>query len=259
MKAIVRNKIKKTISPILIILVVLNLVIPVLPAENQAQTQNNLQTSSGEDNFSTNSENAGDCNSIETDDEQDLQGYSNDNGYPQDTENIQLLPGDILLLEYRLPYPGSYIYYWEHTQMYDKDGYIWEASHDGVERELLSTRFWDDPDTDNRAVVRLKNRDDVNINQVLLFCEEHDDCKFDFWSRLIARKQADGQKYYCSEIVWAAYLSAGVDLDPDNKAVSPWEFYDNPLTEVVWVQDPDAVQCFVQDLKDNPEKYPAIY
>jgi len=57
-------------------------------------------------------------------------------------------------------------------------------------------------------------------------------------------KQVEGGSYYCSELVWAAYMAvAGVDIDANPglglfpftwNSVTPQEIYDDDDTEVLW-------------------------
>lgn len=59
---------------------------------------------------------------------------------------------------------------------------------------------------------------------------------FDLW---YPGKQLDGDRFYCSEIIWAGYLKEGVDIDPNPgftwnwaNSVSPQELFENPEIEI---------------------------
>jgi len=77
--------------------------------------------------------------------------------------------------------------------------------------------------------------------------EEHPEHRFDlisYWKD--DTKQESGsseraQRYYCSELVWAAYRYASrnyigitVDMDPDSHKVTPLEIHDSDWTECYW-------------------------
>ncbi|GAF69302.1 unnamed protein product [marine sediment metagenome] len=47
------------------------------------------------------------------------------------------------------------------------------------------------------------------------------------------QKSMTGDRWYCSELVWASYMQSGVDLDPDAFGVTPDEIAVCPRVELV--------------------------
>jgi len=151
-----------------------------------------------------------------------------------------LVPGDIVighnpLTDYIIP--G----YWTHTGLiayYDTSIGEWmviEATFDGVVLTPLS-EFLKRYDT--VAVLRVDTTDTVRWNAVA-FAYQQLGKPYDYaWYT----KEVYGDKYYCSELVWASYMAAGgPDLDANPgwswtyaDGVAPQEIYDDSDTYVIY-------------------------
>ena len=150
-----------------------------------------------------------------------------------------LIPGDIVIGHNptsAIVIPG----YWTHTGLvayYDNSAGDWviiEATFEGVVlttlRDFLS-RY------DAVAVLRVKTTDTIRWNAVV-FAYQRLGKPYDYaWYT----KQVYGDKYYCSELVWAAYKANGVDVDANPGwtlkylgGVAPQEIYDDSDTYVIY-------------------------
>ena len=131
--------------------------------------------------------------------------------------------------------------YWTHTGIiayYDSSIGEWmviEATFDGVVLTPLSDflkRY------DTVAVLRVATTDTIRWNAVV-FAYQQLGKPYDYaWYT----KQVYDDKYYCSELVWAAYIAAGgpdIDANPGwtlkyLNGVAPQEVYDDSDTYVVY-------------------------
>lgn len=135
-----------------------------------------------------------------------------------------LIPGDILLgtIDDSLV-PGK----WSHVAMYAGDGDILEApAEDGCVEERI-VEDWSFPDKTWVAYLRVVSAETPERLAAVEFArvEARRCAPYDvrFYS-----KQAHGDSWYCSELVWAAYLEGSggrVNLEhsPDFWGVYPWE------------------------------------
>ena len=151
-----------------------------------------------------------------------------------------LIPGDVVIGHN--PVSGLIIPgYWTHTGIiayYDSSLGEWmviEATFDGVVLTPLSEflkRY------DRVAVLRVATTDSVRLNAVA-FAYQQLGKSYDYaWYT----KQVYDDKYYCSELVWAAYIAAGgpdIDANPGWSwtyayGVAPQEVYDDGDTYVIY-------------------------
>jgi Permuted papain-like amidase enzyme, YaeF/YiiX, C92 family len=139
-----------------------------------------------------------------------------------------LIPGDILLGS--IPdslVPGK----WSHVAIYAGDGKIIEApseSEDVVER---TTSDWEYPAMTWVTYLRVTTADSRVRQRAIEFAleQERKGCPYDI---RFYTKQRNGNSWYCSELVWAAYLNASndrIDLgeSPSWLGVYPWQIDHN--------------------------------
>jgi len=76
-------------------------------------------------------------------------------------------------------------------------------------------------------------RKSVNINSVIDFCEDQLGKSYNKW--FFGEKKASGsnKSWYCSELVWAAYKQAGLDICPNSRTVSPKTMVSNKLSKYI--------------------------
>ncbi|ASA76820.1 YiiX/YebB-like N1pC/P60 family cysteine hydrolase [Thermococcus sp. 5-4] len=129
--------------------------------------------------------------------------------------------------------------HWTHSAMvaYEENGewYVVEAWFSGVRiitlREYMA-RY------DEVALLRVSTSGEVKANAVA-FAIAQLGKPYDF---AVWTKQVYGDRYYCSELVWAAYIAAGgpdIDAHPHFSwsylwGVAPQEIYDDGDTHVVY-------------------------
>lgn len=103
---------------------------------------------------------------------------------------------------------------------------------DGVCRGVL-----DDDRLDNRdgTVLRVSTASSDQIEGELSFCIGQ--IGKDYAADLVKDTAESEVDWYCSELVWAAFLSEGIDLDPDAASVVVWpdDIVDSPHTSVLTV------------------------
>lgn len=140
------------------------------------------------------------------------------------TLRTALIPGDILLG--RIPdslVPGA----WSHVAIYAGDGRVLEAASENENVGVRTETDWEYPGMTWVTYMRVVNADAATRQKAVSFAQRQVDrgCPYDirFYS-----KQANGGSWYCSELVWAAYLNASggkINLEntPDRLGVYPWE------------------------------------
>ena len=152
--------------------------------------------------------------------------------YPQDVMVGDILVGHSPSSDWLIP--G----YWTHSSMvaYYDDGewMVVEAWFSGVRVIRLSEYM---ERYDDVALLRVRTTNSVR-NKAVNFALSQLGKPYDYrlWT-----KQAYGRSYYCSELVWAAYLIAGVDVDRHPGfswkylwGVAPQEIYDDGDTYVIY-------------------------
>jgi len=149
----------------------------------------------------------------------------------------ELLPGDILLGRCRMslvpslnPHNG-----WTHVALYAGGGKLVVAGNPGsgvVERSIAS---WAYPEMTWVVHLRVSSADDPTREKAVRFAKGKKGRPYDLnW----LAKQEDGDSWYCSELVWAAYLHASggrIDLSrsPGWFGVSPDDIFMHEETEVI--------------------------
>uniref|UniRef100_A0A7J2TH29 Uncharacterized protein n=1 Tax=Archaeoglobus fulgidus TaxID=2234 RepID=A0A7J2TH29_ARCFL len=152
-----------------------------------------------------------------------------------------LKPGDIILcrgcagwLEDKF---GSIVGYWRHAAMYIGNGQMIEAWKDGVRVVSVSMVR----NADEVAVYRVKTTDTVR-NNAISWALTKVGLPYDYkWLTYVGGKEVEGNSYYCSELIWAAYLKAGgpdIDQNPGwswryGYNVAPQELADDSDTYLV--------------------------
>jgi uncharacterized protein YycO len=155
---------------------------------------------------------------------------------PESAEDI-LIPGDILLGRCELSLVPSMnpLEGWTHVALYIVSGKIMVASNPntGVVRSYLSS--WDYPKMTWVSYLRVLSADDEVRQKAVDFAVERRGQPYDAnWFS----QQVDGDSWYCSEFVWAAYMQASggrIDLahGPDLFGVSPDDIYRHEDTVVI--------------------------
>lgn len=148
----------------------------------------------------------------------------------------ELEPGDIIFMRSNL-FSGFIPGYWSHSTIFvgfeDDIPYVVEAkSWYVVSRIPLS-----ESSKRKLHVMVGKYKGDVELRKKAAeWAETKVGNPFDYYYPL---KQEEGESYYCSEIIWAAYLSQGVDLDINPGftikyawSVAPQEMFDNEDIEL---------------------------
>jgi uncharacterized protein YycO len=149
-----------------------------------------------------------------------------------------LTKGDVLLsrnLESlgALGYRG---YYWTHAGIYDGEGYVIEATlKTGVARVPVST--WDSPAKTDVAILRVCTATEAQIARALAFARKQADNRrpYQDWRLFWDYSASSEEAWYCSELVWAAYLNAGIDLvpAPGTLGITPTDIVECPLGTIV--------------------------
>jgi len=152
-----------------------------------------------------------------------------------------LQPGDIILcrgcagwLEDKF---GNIVGYWHHAAMYIGNGKMVEAWKDGVRVVPVDMVR----NADEVAVYRVKTGDSIKAKAVN-FALSKVGLPYDYqWLTYVGGKEVYGKSYYCSELIWAAYLASGgpdIDQNPGwswryGYSVAPQELADDGDTYLV--------------------------
>ena len=152
---------------------------------------------------------------------------------------VQIRPGDIIFC-YSPSMDPIIPGYWTHIVIFvgfDHEGCAWaiESYNVGVHyiriRSLLSRDYGD------LALGRV-DADSSQIGVALAFAHEQLGKPYDYrWYS----KQVHGDSYYCSELAWASYFVAGVDIDENPgwsfkyaNGVAPQELFDDADVTIYW-------------------------
>jgi len=143
------------------------------------------------------------------------------------TLDLTLMKGDLLVhaspgVSFAL-IPGI----WSHVGMYIGNDTILESTLNGVHKSDVSA--WAYPHDTCDAVFRLTGIDPRTRERVVAWALTKKRLPYDIGSILTYQKQPDCNqswnifcnRYYCNELVWAAYYRNGIDLDPLYGAVLP--------------------------------------
>jgi uncharacterized protein YycO len=166
-----------------------------------------------------------------------------------------LQPGDIIQIH--CLYGGIWnLHYWTHTMLYIGGNMVIHAGGQGgvhystIPEAYAAQEAAHGPIT-NKAYLRVKSGISVDINDVLNFADNKEGQTFDSWSisPLHWEKQYNpspdhpGYGYYCTELVWASYLSDGLEIEetPDEYTINPLEVYYSGALDVTYCQYPDDV------------------
>ena len=148
--------------------------------------------------------------------------------------DLTLEVGDLLLCRSAWSrVPGE----WTHIGMYvgivNGQHSVVEARNSGV--HIYPLTDWSYSNDTTYVMAMRVNTDLATRIAAVGFAEGKEGQPYDMWSMIFNKKQADGNSWYCSELVWAAYLAASngqIDLDG----------YEHPIaTEVV---SPDEIALF---------------
>jgi len=143
-----------------------------------------------------------------------------------------LIPGDILLgtIDNALV-PGA----WSHVAIYVGDGRIVEAANEGQPVEIKDDAQWRYPEKTWVDYLRVTTADAATRQRAADFAIKQVGKPYDI---KFYAKQANGKSWYCSELVWAAYVNASfgtIDLQggPKGLGVYPWQIARNTNVSVV--------------------------
>lgn len=135
-----------------------------------------------------------------------------------------LLPGDIIMGSQ----PDANIpTKWSHVGMYVGDGMVVEAFGTDIPTQLFPIDDWEYPEMSFASYFRVISADAAVREKAVEFVLEQVEEEAPYDIRFHT-KQVDGDSWYCTEIVWAAYLLASngkinIEQSPDPLGVYPWE------------------------------------
>lgn len=148
-----------------------------------------------------------------------------------------LQPGDVLLARGRLsPVPSlNPMNGWTHAAIYVGKGEIVVASNPFQDTARTSIRFWEYPYKTWVVCLRVTSATAEERKRAAEFAEGEIGRPYDL---NVLCEQEDGPSWYCSELIWAAYLHATggrVDLEGGLGVfgVSPDDIYKHPDTAVI--------------------------
>jgi hypothetical protein len=145
-----------------------------------------------------------------------------------------LIPGDLLLgaMDDSLV-PGR----WSHAGIYVGGGRVAEAASEDTNAEVRTFADWQYPEMTWVKYLRVITADRSTRERAVSFALEQvaAGCPYDRW---LPSKQLHGRSWYCSELVWAAYMNASnlrINLEhtPDFLGVYPWEIESDDDVAVV--------------------------
>lgn len=157
------------------------------------------------------------------------------NGNNLDLSKLQV--GDIILCEGCAGWLAKLIPGWDHAAMYTGNVQMVEAWKDGVRVVSIDMVR----NADSAAIYRVATSDSVKrsaVNWALTKVGYPYDYK---WLTYIGGKEVYGDSYYCSELIWAAYLAVGgpdIDANPGwswsyGYSVAPQELADDGDTYLI--------------------------
>lgn len=179
---------------------------------------------------------------------------------------LNLEPGDLLFARTTFSdvIPGE----WSHIGIYIGNETVVEALPTGVRYSDISSWYYPKMTwVEVKRVVAPKNVIDNAVIFAKSIADTHPPYDFQWLNPFLTGKQTDGNSWYCSEIVWAAYLTASngkIDLDSgtyipqgnlgilinDRDPVTPSEIYDSP-----WVTSIGGHK----EYRVNPNNYTLLF
>lgn len=150
------------------------------------------------------------------------------------TAESALVPGDLLFgtIPDSLT-PGA----WSHAAIYAGDSLVIEAASELENVQEHSTADWMPPERTWVRYLRVTTASPEVRAGAVAFARAQVAAGASYDINLLS-KQANGDSWYCSELVWAAYLEASdgaIDLQPhpDAFGVYPWEIMRSPQVAVI--------------------------
>ncbi len=135
-----------------------------------------------------------------------------------------LIPGDVLLgaIDESLV-PGA----WSHAAIYAGDGQVIEAASEDEDVKSSPEVDWETPEKKWVCFLRVTTADTATRERAVAFARRQVAQQKPYDINLLS-KQAGGDSWYCSELVWAAYREASggrinLESTPDSLGVYPWE------------------------------------
>lgn len=145
-----------------------------------------------------------------------------------------MIPGDIIM---GTPPDTNIPTRWSHVGMYIGDGRVVEAYGTAIPVESFPSDDWSYEKMSYASYFRVASADDEIRAKAVEFVKEkvRNEEPYDIGFHA---KQLDGQSWYCSEIVWAAYMHASdgainIEHSPDPLGVYPWEIEHSSETVLV--------------------------
>ena len=159
-----------------------------------------------------------------------------------------LIPGDILLGRCRLsPVPDwNPMDNWTHVALYVGNGMLMVSSNPVQDTMMTTLKSWMYPKMTWVTYLRVATADEEVRNKAVEWAKER---RGDPYDASWFSKNADEYSWYCSELIWAAYIHASdgrIDLEhePDTGGISPNEIYVDDDTVVIgghYEQKPDTI------------------
>jgi len=108
-----------------------------------------------------------------------------------------------------------------HVGIYVGNGEVVEARREGVQK--YNIEVWDYPNRENVYILRVRTSDEIRSKAVEFAKAQIGKAYDGKWGQ--KNSDPNSPSWYCSELVWAAYKTQGIDIedDPDKKAVIPYE------------------------------------
>ena len=160
--------------------------------------------------------------------------YEPDPGSVGRTLESALVPGDIVMgrIDDSLV-PGK----WSHVGIYSGDGKVIEAAAEDAPVTESRNGEWDYPCMTWVRYYRVVSADDDTRERAVEFARKQAELDRPYDINFLA-KQRNGESWYCSELVWAAYVNASggsinLEKEPDRSGVYPWEMECDDDIEVV--------------------------
>jgi len=173
------------------------------------------------------------------------------------TLHLRLKNGDLLFWRAE----GSWVPgHWTHVGIYDEARNQVIEARDDVEGVgefvnpgavwLFPFEDWCFPNSKCVQAMRVRSKDTALGDRAVAYALTELGMPFDWWSFVLGRKDMKDSNrwgWYCSELVWAAYLRASnnaINLDPDDFEVSPTEIAASPAVELLGLHEEECAATF---------------